>query len=81
MESIIRMFPRALSLVNLARPTCTIPGTLAVNQLVNSKSFHTSAVAAMAYIPQNGPRKWPVNNYKIYPPQTPGEERRPAVTS
>lgn len=82
MESIIRLFPRALSIVNLARPAAhTIPMISQTNQLINSKNFHTSSAATMAFIPKDGPQKWPTYNKKIFPPQSPGEERRPAVTT
>jgi len=32
----------------------------------------------MAYEKPTGPRKWPIYNRKIYPPQLPGEDQRPA---
>lgn len=38
--------------------------------------FHTTNVS-MAM--PRGPKKWPIYNKKMFPPQLPGEEKRPAV--
>ena len=44
-----------------------------------TSALHTSASNHMAYEKPTGPRKWPIYNRKIYPPQLPGEDQRPAV--
>lgn len=48
------------------------------NAMLGKTLFHTSNTVAMPYNPPKGPRKWPIYNKKIFAPQLPGEERRPA---
>lgn len=50
------------------------------NGILGKTLFHTSNTVAMPYNPPKGPRKWPIYNKKIFAPQLPGEERRPAVS-
>lgn len=42
-------------------------------------SIHTS-LPLDAFLNSTGPKKWLKYNEKIYPPQAPDEERRPAVS-
>ncbi|CAH0560844.1 unnamed protein product [Brassicogethes aeneus] len=44
---------------------------------VRSNSFHTST-PALAWKSDHSPKKWLTYNDKVYPPQKPGEEPRPA---
>jgi hypothetical protein len=43
-------------------------------------SIHTSSSLDAFLHFHGGPKKWPKWNEKIYPPQAPEEERRPAVS-
>jgi len=53
--------------------------SLSVSHLIKKSAFHSSP-AVMDEEPQRmGPKKWPAHNNKIFPPQLPHEERRPAV--
>ncbi|KAG8222337.1 hypothetical protein J437_LFUL001323 [Ladona fulva] len=47
------------------------------NQIQTTNGFHSS-VPCMAWEKPKGPQKWLAYNKKIYPPQAPDEERRPA---
>lgn len=46
--------------------------------IIGSAFIHTGSVNN-AWYKQSGPRKWHKYNDKVYPPQDPSEERRPAV--
>lgn len=41
-------------------------------------TIHTSSSLDASWSKHGGPKKWPAYNEKIYPPQAPEEERRPA---
>ena len=72
MDTIIRQIARiSLRSVQLLH----VPAT---KGLTIKSSLHTS-VAAFAGPTTSGPRKWPNYNSKVFPPQQPGEEKRPAV--
>jgi hypothetical protein len=43
-------------------------------------TIHTSSSLDASFSKHGGPKKWPEYNEKIYPPQAPEEERRPAVS-
>jgi hypothetical protein len=43
-------------------------------------AIHTSSSLDAALNKRGGPKKWLTYNEKIYPPQAPEEERRPAVS-
>lgn len=44
------------------------------------ENFHTTTPANAWMSDSNGPKNWLKYNEKIYPPQAPGEEPRPAVS-
>ena len=73
MDTIIRQIARiSLRSVQLLH----VPTT---KSLSIKSSLHTSAVAFAGPSTNSGPRKWPKYNTKVFPPQQPGEEKRPAV--
>lgn len=73
----MRQFQKSLSICKYLQPISNT-SPLSVNGTLGKALFHTTQV--VAYNPPQGPKKWPIYNKKIFPPQLPGEERRPAVT-
>ena len=80
MELLLRQFQRCLSIGNKCiQPSIIHNTSLPVNGIAGRALFHTSKLDAMPYNPPQGPKKWPIYNKKMFPPQLPGEEKRPAV--
>lgn len=49
------------------------------NELMQRFNFHTSRTHDKTSGSFPEPKKWPTYNEKVFPPQKPEEERRPAV--
>lgn len=76
MDVFIRQLPRLLlrsSQTHYYSPVSAI--------ILNKSALHTSSINAMAYEKPMGPQRWPSYNKRIFPPQSSGEEPRPAVRS
>merc|ERR1711928_278373 len=73
MDVFIRQLPRLLlrsSQTHYYSPVSAI--------ILNKSALHTSSINAMAYEKPMGPQRWPSYNKRIFPPQSSGEEPRPA---
>lgn len=73
----MRQLQRSLSITHHLQPFTQTSSRL-INGAFGKAPFHTSH-QQFAYSPPQGPKRWPIHNKKIFPPQLPGEERRPAV--
>lgn len=84
MDALLRQLPRRtnnlLFWCKTVLPTSTSSHpSLLVSHLINKSAFHSSPCVLDEEPPTMGPKKWPAHNQKIFPPQLPHEERRPAV--
>jgi len=80
MEFLLRQFQNKslLSICKSFQPAFNHATSLSLaNETFSKALLHTTNVSMTQ---PKGPRKWPIYNKKIFPPQLPGEEKRPAVS-
>lgn len=70
---------KTLQYACLIQPLSSIP-SLSKNTYINKALLHTSQASLLPYNAPQGPQKWLTYNKKIFPPQSPEEDRRPAVS-